>query len=287
MKKIPVFFGIFIIVSIIISIVYFNQDSQFEVSTFKKLEVYSFEEKIKFNKTVEIKAANDDFIERTYVKRGDFVHKGSILMNFESDEEEFLLSKARNEYAMAVLNSGSAIQDEKKKAIALAEKKLSNTKVISPVDGYIVGMKARENLFTEKGTTLFSLIEADSEMYLVYTQNDRNFIQRAEYLSLEIKPENIKMMINPDDIKEQQSDLLIKIPLKLEEINSANLDFLYGKVQISYHSDDLAWIPIEYLIDSTVRLADGTLITVEIIERKDDLILVSGLKSGEILTILR
>ncbi|HOO31775.1 MAG TPA: hypothetical protein PK466_01405 [Thermotogota bacterium] len=287
MKKIPIILSIFIIVIIVVITILFTRKTEFVTTTFKRLETYSVEEKVLFDRTIELKTPTDDFIETILVHEGDRVVRDALLLKFERDEEEFLLSKARNEYAMAVLNAGNAIQEEKKKAIELAEKRLLNTEMRSPVDGYVITLEAHSNIFSEKGSTLMTLLESDSRPYIVLDSTTEAFLDKAEYISLVVKPDDIKVLISREDmIKDEKGSLLI-IPVELNRFDSRNFNFLFAVMEIKYYSDDLAWIPSDYLLNSSVHLNDGTMRQVDIIEKKDDLILVNGINSGEILTTER
>jgi biotin carboxyl carrier protein len=268
-------------------IIYFNQKYEFTVSTFKKLEVISFEEKVYFDDVVLIKASNDDFVEKVYVRSGDFVQKGSLLIKLENDEEEFLLSKAKNEYAMAVLNSGPAIQEEKKKAINLAEKRVLNTELKSPVTGYILNIEMRDNMFVEKGNPLINIVGKNSFPYIKIAGAIEKSIKDAEYISMEIKPDGIKLLVEKNGLCQKNEEYILKISLSITELNKKNLDFLYGNVEIKYYSDSLAWIPADFVNNSTIRVKDGIYKQVELIQTKDDLVLVKGLTTGDILTTKR
>ena len=141
----------------IVILIFNKSHEKFTVETFNVYQEEKLTKKIVYLNVVTIKAPSDDFIETIHVNIGEHVESDSVLLIMESKEEAYQLAKSKNEYAISLLNSGKAIQEEKLQAVELSENKLENTKVRSPVEGYIIKIPINERLFVTKGSPLFEI----------------------------------------------------------------------------------------------------------------------------------
>lgn len=256
---------------------------RFIVKTFDVYNEKRINKKVIFLDTVLIRASTDDFIESIEKKKGDYVEPETILVKMENNEENYELAKSKNEYAISLLNSGKAIQEEKLQAVKLAEKKLENTMVKPPIEGYIINIQVNQKLFVSKGTVLIELLPINSNAYVKITPEEEVLLTKAEYIEMLIKPIEEKWLLNEIQIIEQDNINFLLLSLDIESIDRELLDSLYCEMHITYIEHQASWIPNEFLNEGSVVLDGHTEKKIEILDQKNDLVLVQGLKDEEIL----
>lgn len=280
--KVIIFFGIFVV--LIVAILMINKTPErFVVKTFNVYNEKRISKKVIFLDTVLIKASTDDFIESIEKKNGDYIEPETVLLKMESNEENYELAKSKNEYAISLLNSGKAIQEEKLQAVKLAEKKLENTMVKSPIEGYIVNIPVNQKIFVSKGTVLIEMLPINSNAYVKITSEEKKLLNNAEYIEILLSPIEKKWLLSERHIIEQNNFLYLLITLDVESIDRELLNSLYCEMQITYVEDQASWIPNDFVNDHSVFLDTEKEKEIEILDQKNDLLLVKGLKDEDIL----
>jgi len=277
-----IFFCIF--TTLLISILLFIKNpGKFTINTFDIYKERTFTKKVVFLNKVIIIASSDGFVERIEKSLGNYVETGTILMEMEDKEESYQLAKAKNEFAISLLDSGKSVQEEKRQAVELAEKKLENTKIRTPIDGYIVNIPVNEQLFVSKGTVLSELLPIDSRAYIQIISEEEELLKKAEFIELFLKPTNEKWLMDELKFREQNNNRFLILSLNIEQLGKVTLDKLYCDVKVIYSEKTGAWVPVEYVHEDSVLTIEGRKKEVKIIDQKNDLYLVHGLKDGDIL----
>lgn len=261
-----------------------NQTPQyFHVETFKIYEEKKINKRVLFFNTLTIKAPADDFIESIEASIGDYIKPGTILLVMENKEESYQLAKSKNEFAISLLNSGTAIQEEKKKAVELAENRLENTKVRTPIEGYILKIPVDEKLFVSKGTVLFEILPMGTKPYLQISFEEKKILENAEFVEMKLYPTKLKRLLNEKQIIEDDNNHYLLLPLDFSTLDSQLLDSLYCELNITYIEKKASWIPNEYVNEETVYIKGDRKKEIQVLEQKNDLLLVSGLDDEDIL----
>ncbi len=261
-----------------------NRTSEkFAVSTFNVFNEKTLEKKVVFLKTLHIKAASDDFIEIIEKNTGDYVEPGSVLLRMESKEEAYQLAKSKNEFAISLLNSGKAVQEEKQQAVDLAQDKLENTVIRSPIEGYVLSVPVSEKLYVSKGTILFEILPIDASAYIQMTSEEEKLLKKAEFIEIVLEPKNSKWLLEEIQITEQNNNRFLFLSVDIAEIAQDFINSLYCKLIITFIDSKASWIPVEFVTDNIVFLEDNQKKEIQILERENDLFLVNGLKDGDIL----
>ena len=253
------------------------------VRTFELINEIQMNKTIVFPDKVLIKAPTDDFIEDIRQEIGNFVENETVIIQMESKEEAYQLAKSKNEFAVSLLNSGKAIQEEKKQAVELAEKRLENTKIRTPVDGYIISFSVNKHLFVSKGTILAEILPKDANAYIQIYPDEMTLLKKAKYVELVLMPSNEKKLLGEMVFTEQNGQYLLVIDLDIDEMNTRSLNELSCKLDVTYVEQMAAWIPEDYLFDEIVYLNNQTKKKVTVLKHKDDLFLVSGLDDKDVI----
>lgn len=281
-RSVIIFFGVFVL--LIIGILIINKTPEkLIVTTFNVYGEKMLNKKVVFLNTVTIKAPADDFVENIEKTKGDYVEPGSVLLRMENKEEAYQLAKSKNEFAISLLNSGKAIQEEKRQAVELAENKLENTLIRSPIEGFIVNAPVNENLFVSKGTVLFELLPIDSSAYFQISSEEEVLLRNAELVEIHLKPTNLKWLLDEIQILEQNNNRYTLLSKDINEIDQQLLNSLYCEIIITYIESKASWIPAEFVYDEAVFLVGERKKEISILEQKNDLILVQGLNDEDIL----
>ena|GEM_PF-1630522 len=283
MKRMILLFFLIFVLSIFVVLLIIQKPQKMIVRTFELINEIQMEKTIVFPEKILIKSPTDDFIEDIHQGIGNYVEIDTVIIQMESKEEAYQLAKSKNEYAVSLLNSGKAIQEEKKQAIELAEKKLENTKIKSPVDGYIISFKVNQHLFVTKGTILAEIVPKGSKAYIQIYSNEMTFLKNAQYVELLMMPTNEKRLLKEMVFIEQNGQYLLALDLDIDQKNSRSLNELSCKLTVSYVEQMAAWIPGDYISDETVVLENQTKKRVTVLEHKEDLVLVGGLEDKEII----
>ncbi len=261
-----------------------NNNSQvITVETFNLYQDKTINKKVVFLNKVIIRAPFDDFIEKIDKSVGDYVDSNTIILQMESNEEAYQLAKAKNEFAISILTSGKAVQEEKKQAVELANKKLENTKIKTPVEGYIIKMPINEKLFVSKGTILSEILPSNSNAYIQISSEEENLIKYAEFVELQINPFKESQLLDYMKFIEQNGVRFLEIKIDIDQLNREYLDSLYCEAKITYSEETASWIPAEYVLEEFVFLKNGRKKEIEILDEKNNLYLVSGISDGDVL----
>jgi len=281
-RSVIVFFCVFVLLMIVILILN-KTPEKFIIETYNIYQEDKLTKKIIFLDAITIKAPSDDFIEAIYQTKGEYVDSDSVLLRMESKEEAYQLAKSKNEYAISLLNSGKATQEEKLQAVELAENKLENTNIRSPIEGYIIKVPVNERLFVTKGTPLFEILPIDSSAYVQINAEEEVILKSAEFVKVCIKPSELEWLLEETQIVEQNNSRYLLLFSDFEGIDRELLDSLYCEILITYIDNQAAWIPKEYVYDEFVYLEGNKKMEINILEQKNDLLLVQGLKDHDIL----
>jgi len=276
------FFLVFV-VSIISILLFIQKPQKMIVQTFELINEKQIDKTIVFPEKVLIKAPTDDFIEDIQQEVGNYVEMESVIIQMESKEEAYQLAKSKNEYAVSLLNSGKAIQEEKKQAVELAEKRLENTRIKTPVDGYIINLKVNKHLFVSKGTVLAEVLPKGSNAYIQVYSDEMALLKKAQFVELLIIPINERKLMGEMMFTEQNGQYLLVLDLDIDQMNTRTFDELSCKLTVNYVEQMAAWIPQDYILDETVFLEDHRKKKVTVLESKDDLLLVGGLDDKDII----
>ncbi len=281
MKKLFIFIGIVFIAFFLMVITIFNKQPEMVIQTFERVVTEKIEGDIRFEEKIRILSPVDDFVERILVSKGREVTKGDILIELEKDEEAFQLSKAKKELAVSILNAGKAIQEEKRNAVRLAEKNLDKTTIKSPVDAIIIDIPVITKLFVEKGTPLIVLAERDTRLLTEIDEQTAQILKKADYITYRITgSEKREGVIEKPDTTETEDGLYLQLPLTINRIKNELDNKLFCELKILYNESGFSWIPDDFVKEGRIQTADNDFINVNILEKKDDLYLVKGLKPG-------
>ncbi|MEA1885049.1 MAG: hypothetical protein U9N62_11105 [Thermotogota bacterium] len=283
MRRSVIVFFCLIVLLIIVILIFSKTPDKFTVETFNVYQEQKLTKKIIFLDVVTIKAPSDDFIETIQKTNGEYVESDSVLLRMESKEEAYQLAKSKNEYAISLLNSGKAIQEEKLQAVELAENKLENTNVRSPIKGYIIKVPVNERLFVTKGTTLFEILPIDANAYVQISAEEEAILKSADFIKVSLKPSELKWLLEEIQIVEQNNNCYLLLFSDFEGIDRDLLDSLYCEILITYIDNKAAWVPEEYVHNEVVYLEGNIKKDIDILEQKNDLLLVKGLKDQDVL----
>ena len=277
-----IFFCVFTVLLISV-LLFIKSPEKITINTFNIYNEKTFYKKVVFLNQVIIKASSDDYVEQIEKTLWDYVESGTVLMKMEDKEEGYQLAKAKNEFAISLLNSGKSVQEEKKQAVELAEKKLENTKIRTPIDGYILNIPVNEKLFVSKGTILTEILPSDSSACVPIIAEEEALLKKAEFIQFVLKPLNEQWLMEEMQFIEHDNTRLLVLSLDIGQLNKDCLNKLYCEIKVTYSEIAGAWIPVEYVHNDSVLTEEDKKKEIEIIDRKNDLYLVHGLKDGDIL----
>lgn len=167
-KKILVIFFTFIILIVLGVCAYFilekkdkkqNQNSVYVV----KKEVV--ENNIEISGNIDaaeiqtLQAQGDGTVKKVFFKEGDYVKKGQVILQLDSDEEDYNIEKHDYEYETKKISGAKKELEMLKKQRNMLLKKLEKRQVIARIDGILVDLDAAEEDYFEAASTVGSLVD--------------------------------------------------------------------------------------------------------------------------------
>jgi len=109
---------------------------------------------IKAESSAEVQALVSGVVKKVYVKEGDTVKAGDLLVELDDTDYRLSYLKALQNYELAK-NSGSKLLIEQRQLeLDIAKRDLDRCKITSPVDGVVTALNVEVNDYVSKGTTV-------------------------------------------------------------------------------------------------------------------------------------
>lgn len=109
---------------------------------------------IKAESSAEVQALVSGVVKKIYVKEGDTVKAGDLLVELDDTDYRLSYLKALQNYELAK-NSGSKLLIEQRQLeLDIAKRDLDRCKITSPVDGIVTALNVEVNDYVSKGTTV-------------------------------------------------------------------------------------------------------------------------------------
>jgi len=255
--------------------VYVNDYSYMEVKKTDEIGTLNLNGYIKANNPIGIFVDKKLKVKEVFIKNGDFVQKGQVLMTFDDDEtnklnrniekERINLQKIQRDLRTTreLYKLGGASRDEVKNLEDNARVSQLNideytevlnktaTEVRSPVDGVVSNLKAQENY----------LVDTDSSLLEIIDSNDlRIIIEIPEY--------------NSQSVKLGQS-------VKVRQDISDDDKVYDGEITKISRLSTTSTLTSENVLEATVKRKEVTVKNIV----GDNIIVTSGLNVGEILIV--
>lgn len=218
-----------------------------------------------------IVAPFDGFIDNAYARAGESVTSGEVIA--EMDSKELLLQQQRyaaekNEYtrqyrkalasrdkAQAHIYKSQVSQAEAQ--LQLLEKKIQRSKLIAPLDGYIIRGDLSRSLGSpvDTGDVLFEIAPLDEYRLVIYVDEKQVVdVQQGLYgeLSLKALPDTglsfVVSKVSPV-FEENNSDIAYRVEATLEDSHPALRPGMQGIAKIDIGQRSISWIYLHELYD--------------------------------------
>lgn len=106
-----------------------------------------------------LQAQGDGTVKKVFFKEGDYVKKGQVILQLDSDEEDYNIEKHDYEYEQRKISGAKKELDMLKKQRDMLLKKLEKRQVIARIDGILVDLDAAEEDYFEAASTVGSLVD--------------------------------------------------------------------------------------------------------------------------------
>ncbi|HPE67951.1 MAG TPA: hypothetical protein P5560_02280 [Thermotogota bacterium] len=282
MKKSWIAAALLLIFLVPVAVLFSFRTLSMEIQTLDWVDEISFLTLGRPDPLVVVRAPKDDLFEKCWVQPFDVVNRGSLLATFERKEEEYLFASAKSEYARSLLNSGSAVQEEKFLALEVASSTLAMTRLYSPVEGIVLSVGFQDRLFVEKGTECFTILAQPFVFRVEVPAEYRERVESAEYVRVQIERLGVDMHVWEKKLEVEQGSFFFPVPQSRLQGKIPMAEEVV-RLWVPLRVESVVWLPEKFLQQGNmVQLRDGRTKAVQIVEKQEGFFLVHGLQDGDI-----
>lgn len=190
---------------------------------------------IKAESSAEVQALVSGVVKKIYVKEGDTVKAGDLLVELDDTDYRLSYLKALQNYELAK-NSGSKLLIEQRQLeLDIAKRDLDRCKITSPVDGIVTALNVEVNDYVSKGTTVdvVARVVNVNNLYVsaAVEEMDYSKIKVGQTASLTFEAfEGVRFPAKVTYVgsEAQTSSGIVTIPIKLNLISAKSLQSAAG-----------------------------------------------------------
>lgn len=106
-----------------------------------------------------LQAQGDGTVRKVFFKEGDYVKKGQVILQLDSDEEDYNIQKHDYDYEQKKIIGAAKELEILRQQREMLIKKLEKRQVIARINGILVDLDAAENDYFEAASTVGSIVD--------------------------------------------------------------------------------------------------------------------------------